>query len=90
MKKAARSRALSALYPRIHELGIQVRFSGDCAYISRDDLHKALKTKEKQKKFHDLFGIQTCLDKGPYAWDVESVLERMSSGTRTGSQLIWD
>lgn len=45
-------------------------------------------------KFNEYFGIQTCpvVPEGPavYPWDAEAVLERIASGKKTGSQLIWD
>jgi hypothetical protein len=38
----------------------------------------------------ELFGVQTQILQGPYAWDVEAVLERMMSGKLTGTQLFMD
>lgn len=71
-------------YPRIAELGVTVHRE-PVAHVKNEELNKALG--DRKKEFGRLFGIQTCLIDGPYAWDVEAVLERMASGKLTGTQL---
>jgi hypothetical protein len=57
-------------------------------HVKWDDIRKALG--DQYGRFQDLFGIQTCLAEGPYASDVEAVLERMVSGKLIGTQLFMD
>lgn len=59
-------------------------------YIPRTKLQMFLARKKIQHEFGKLFGIQTQLISGPYAWDVEAVFVRMFEGRRTGTQLIPD
>ncbi len=74
-------------YPRIEALGLTV-VEKPVAHVRREELNAALG--DRREQFGKLFGIQTCLMEGPYAWDVESVLERMETGKLTGSQKDWD
>lgn len=76
-----------AKFPRIEALGLTIILT-PAAHVRREELHAALG--DKRELFGKLFGIQTCLTEGPYAWDVESVLERMESGKLTGSQKDFD
>ena len=76
-------------YPNLKKRGIPVLKCDGYSYVCPSDLESALSDKE-YSVFLRLFGVQTCSEGGPYAWDVEAVLERMDSGKRTGSQLIWD
>jgi len=77
-------------YNRLDQLGIVITES-PIEHIEFDILDKALnKNGINRDKFSELFGIQTCYDKGLYPWDVEPVLERMMSGKLTGTQLHWD
>ena len=79
-------------YPNIRRLGIKV-YTEPCACVLSEDVEKALRPRQ-YAWFCDLFGIQTCpvIPEGSamYAWDVEDVLERMSTGRKHGSQLLWD
>jgi len=80
---------LKKRYPQIYKLGCVVT-EGPMDYVERKPLAKALKAKKIEKRFSELFGIQTQLMEGLYAHDVEAVLVRMFKGKLTGSQLIWD
>ena len=74
-------------YKRIKELGVEVHKT-PVAHVLWADLRAALG--DRYDAFADLFGYQTCLMEGPYAWDVEAVLERMASGRLTGTQAFPD
>lgn len=74
-------------YPRLKKLGVVVHVE-PVSHVKWDDLQKALGT--HYDGFADIFGCQTCLREGPYAWDVEAALERMVSGKSTGTQLFPD
>ncbi len=74
-------------YPRIKQLGVTVH-TEPLSHVKRDELKAALG--KFADTFYELFGCQTCLMDGPYAWDVEAVLERMASGRVTGTQLFPD
>lgn len=80
---------LSKLYPRIHRLQCAVA-RDPVDHVKWKDLNTALKKAKIMKKFNELFGIQTCLIDGPYAWDVEAVLVRIYDKKLTGTQLIPD
>lgn len=75
-------------YPRISKLGLQVEQEA----IQVGALKSALG--DQYDRFGRLFGYQTGIVKDGemcvFASDVEAVLERMATGKRTGSQLIWD
>ena len=77
-------------YPRINKLGLKVLYKKDMPYVDRKKLVTALRKHKIVKKFSELFGIQTAFVEGPYAYDVEAVLERIYSGKLTGTQLLWD
>jgi hypothetical protein len=77
-------------YPRTQELGVEVYFDQDLAYVKWKELRRVLRKKGIARKFNKYFGIQTCYADGPYAHDVEAVLERIKSGILTGSQKDWD
>ena len=85
-----RKKSIANVYPRIKALGIPVFQDRNVEYVSFNSLKKALKDKGITRKFHKLFGIQTCYELGLYPWDVEAVLEKMASGELIGSQLNWD
>lgn len=74
-------------YPRIKEFGLTVH-PDPVPHVKHEELDKALG--DRRKEFGKLFGIQTCLAEGPYASDVEAVLERMATGRLTGTQLFMD
>lgn len=77
-------------YPRLAQLGIPIQ-EHPVSHIRRQDLQRGLEKHGLDRElFGELFGIQTMAEGGPYPWDVESVLERMLSGKRKGSQLLWD
>jgi hypothetical protein len=96
MKKIAKKTGkIRQPYPRLKELGIPVNdgsVGGPELYLALEGLDK--KTGKKigshVKQFSKLFGCQTMSGVGPYAHDVEAVLERMLSGKLTGTQLFWD
>jgi len=90
MKKKKKSE-LQKEYPRIYEIGARVSIA-KCGtlYVDMKILHPILKKKGWLVKFNDFFGVQTCLMEGPYPWDVDNVLERIMSGRKVGTQLIWD
>lgn len=77
-----------AEYPRIKELGLDVK-SG---IVNRYELNDKLRELKLLQKFSKMFGIQTQTIDGPWASDVEAVLERLKTGKRTGTQhpLLWD
>jgi len=84
-------------YPRCLALGIDVRRlpGTKLDYVPRQALQAGLQEQDFKipnfsSSFHRFFGIQTMCAYGPYAHDVESVLERLFSGELTGSQLLWD
>lgn len=79
-----------SLYPRIDSIGLVVH-EEPVAHVKRLELKDALvRAGIDPPMFYDLFGVQTCYIEGPYPWDVESVLERLISGRRTGTQAVWD
>ncbi len=86
MKKRKTSRTP---YPQLKKRGIPIVVDEACSYVRYEDIRKAL-SPDEWSRFRRLFGVQTMSYGGPYPWDVEAVLERMDSGKRTGSQLIWD
>jgi hypothetical protein len=76
-----------SLYPRLTELGVTI----EDGCVDAMELEVALlRNKLSPKRFDEYFGVQTVSGRGPYAWDVEAVLERMMSGKVTGTQLHWD
>ena len=81
-------------YKRLKQFNIQVRKypGGETLYVAFEDLKKALEAHGPglSRKFHDLFGCQTMGILGPYPHDVEAVLEVLTSGQRTGTQLWFD
>jgi hypothetical protein len=82
-------------YPRISELKIKVYNKPIDHVISGDVQVALLRNGLSVEKFHEFFGVQTCLlredgKRGLYSWDVESVLERMMSGKLIGTQKDWD
>ena len=77
---------MKEVYPRITSLGIPI--NSGC--VRWDDVTPQLNKLGIREKFGKLFGIQTQTIYGPFASDVEAVLERIMSGRLTGSQLFWD
>lgn len=75
-------------YPRIKQIGLEV----NKGVVNWDSLKIKLDELSFTDKFHKYFGIQTCTEGGPWASDVEDVLERLMSGKLTGTQhpLLWD
>lgn len=98
MSKSVTRRENAQWYPRITELGVTIHSedrNGRAypAYVTWQELDNAITEKwgaEGRDRFSKLFGCQTCVAEGPYPWDVEAVLERMTSGKLTGTQLLWD
>lgn len=76
-------------YANLERLGVAIHERDGIRYIHWDDLKKVL-TEKQLERFNKLFGIQTCFVDGPYAHDVEAVLERMFTGKLTGTQRDWD
>ncbi len=80
-----------AKYPRIEALGIRIHRTDNTAWVTWRDIHAALDRRGlSREKFGEYFGVQTQLVEGPFPGDVEAVLERMMSGTKTGTQKFWD
>ena len=78
-------------YPRCKEFGLPITEAHGIAVVTPADLVKVFpKGSKKARQFSAFYGIQTSLVEGLYAWDVESVLERMVTGKLTGTQLDWD
>ena len=80
-------------YPRLEELGVGIIPGDDDSPpgVNWLELQLAMSRADLSiQKFCDYYGVQTCGANGMYPWDVESVLERMVSGKKTGSQLVWD
>lgn len=63
-------------YPLIAKLGVRIHRE-PLSHCRWDELWKALG--DRKEEFNKLFGIQTCMVEGAYAWDVERVLEKMNS-----------
>jgi hypothetical protein len=81
-------------YTRLNQLGITV-YDQPIPHVKPDELRAALaKVGLSESTFNEYFGAQTmllCEGVGcPYPYDVEAVLEKMMSGKRTGTQLLWD
>jgi len=77
-------------FPRLKQIGCEVR-KNPIAHVTWTELDEKLADANiDRKRFGEMFGIQTMFAGGPYAWDVEAVLERMFSGHLTGSQRYWD
>ena len=75
-------------YPNIVKLGIPITKDGNVKF---KDLRNGLKRhKLSAKIFDNYFGVQTASGEGPYADDVEAVLNRMINKKLTGTQLFWD
>jgi len=81
-------------YKRLKQFNIPVRKypGGETLYVAFEDLKKSLAAHgpKASERFHELFGCQTMCDLGPYPHDVEAVLEVLTSGQRTGTQLWLD
>ncbi len=78
-------------FPRLKELDVPVLYCGGYPYVEWATLDAALDSRPGyHKRFSAAFGCQTCMQAGPFAYDVEAVLERLASGRLTGTQLAWD
>lgn len=79
-------------YPRIAEFGLSIEkhIPTGISFIPVEHLALVLCQRGISDEFNKLFGCQTQFEGGPYAWDVEAVLERICSGKKTGSQALWD
>jgi len=83
--------ALRAKYPRICELGLEIKDIGQgYKCVKWEELHKALRKRKIAKLYGQYYGMQTAHEYGPYVHDVEAVLERIFSGNLTGTQKYWD
>jgi len=82
--------ALKARYPRIFALGLEVKTDQALDYVKWDDLKKALRKHKITKKYGEYYGCQTAFEYGPFAHDVEAVLERIFSGILIGTQKYFD
>ena len=84
--------AQKMLYPRIRELGLEIKQVGTEGYdyVEWKPLRKALLKRKITKKYGEYYGCQTAFEQGPYAHDVEAVLERIKSGNLQGTQKDWD
>lgn len=81
---------LQRLYPRCAQLGLVVKSTPSFDYVERKHLASVLRKKRIVRKYAKFFGIQTQYLDGPFAHDVEPVLERILSGKLTGTQLYYD
>jgi hypothetical protein len=76
-------------YPCIKKLGVKI-YNDPYPHVKWTELHLKLEELDIVKKFNEFYGCQTCCEGGPYAHDVEAVLERIKTGKLTGTQLFWD
>jgi hypothetical protein len=77
-------------YPRCNQIGVSV-IEHPIHHVNRQELNECLvKAGLNPDTYSELYGGQTQILQGPYAWDVEAVLERMMSGKLTGTQLFMD
>jgi len=77
-------------YKRCREIGVTI-IQEPMNHVNRNNLHECLmKAGMSPELYSKLYGVQTQYIGGPYAWDVEAVLERMMSGKLTGTQLLMD
>ena len=81
---------MKKLYPRCYQIGVSV-VESPIHHVDRNELNECLvKAGLNSDTYAELYGVQTQILQGPYAWDVEAVLERMMSGKLTGTQLLMD
>lgn len=76
-------------YPRLKKLGVPIHDVEGYPVVPWESLASKLSA-EEHKRFSKLFGVQTCVQSGCFAYDAEAVLERMATGRLTGTQLDWD
>jgi hypothetical protein len=77
-------------YPRCEQIGVNV-IENPIHHVNRQELNECLVWAGLNiETYIELYGVQTQIIEGPYAWDVEAVLERMMSGKLIGTQLIMD
>lgn len=80
----------AATFTRLRQIGCDVR-EEPVQHVTWTDLDaKIVDANLDRERFGELYGVQTAYVGGPYAWDVEAVLERMMSGRSVGSQMHWD
>lgn len=92
MKKKANTQA-EPEYPRIKSLGLELCHAEPDAPpgVLWLELQLALADRGLSiQTFSQFYGVQTQGPNGMYPWDVEAVLERMLSGKKQGTQLVWD
>jgi hypothetical protein len=77
-------------YKWIEKFGLKVHKEQTVDYVKWDELKKLMKKHKMTKQFNKMFGVQTCLASGPYAWDVEAVLTNIMENRLIGSQLLMD
>lgn len=81
---------LQTKYPRVEQLGLTIhRDKPGIAGISWDEAKEKLGAVPFAQLCEMMMG-QTSGENGWYVYDVESALERIISGHRTGTQLGWD
>lgn len=71
-------------FPRIKERGWKIVEVHGCLVVP-DELIDSLPPSERDL-FDEYYGCQTRIECGPFACDVEAVLERMASGRKIGTQ----
>lgn len=83
---------LTPMYPRLIERGWPVTVVGNDRSLIVESRYIQLLVGDERTLFNEYFGCQTMVAGGPFAWDVEDVLERMASGRRQGTQSVegWD
>ena len=79
-------------YPYIALLGLDVKTSIEhhISWVEWEPLTAALKARGLEEQFNKMIYGQTCVEGGPYPWDVEPILRRMLTLEKTGTQLHWD
>ncbi len=81
-------------FPRCKEVGLKPKQCSEWWIIPREALMLLYATKGKRwaNKFNKFYGCQTQFGEGPFAHDVEAVLERMVTGKKIGTQSLegWD
>lgn len=76
-------------YPFLEKYNLPVERREGMAYVPFQDLDDVLESRGIKEQFIKLFGQQTQMLGGPFAWDVECVLERIDAG-RVSHPVLFD
>lgn len=68
-------------YPFLEKYNLPVERREGMAYVPSKELDDVLVARGIKEQFIKLFGVQTQMMGGPFAWDVECVLERIERGS---------